>query len=93
MNFEHRKQQHRYIITYDKQLEQFSVGSWTVWRRIPVNGEEGAEGAEVQTAGAETVSAMDKKWRASPLKCTSLDQLHSARMRLELVCPDYGCTF
>ena len=92
MNFSHRTQQHRYIITYDMQLEQFSVGSWTGWRRIQVNGEDqsdlDAEGAEVQMAASETVSTMDAQWLGSPVACTSLDQLHTARMRLELVCPD-----
>ena len=39
MSLSHRKQQHRYIISYDEQLEQFAVGSWTAWRRIPTEGQ------------------------------------------------------
>ena len=83
MIFNHRKQQHRYVITYDEQLEQFSMGSWTAWRRVPAEGQESgefepdAEGAQVQTAAAEAVSDMYTKWQASPLTFSSLDTLHS----------------
>ena len=97
MNFYHRKQQHRYLITYDEQVETpFSVGSWTGWRRVPVNDGAGefdpdAEGALVQTAASKMVSEMDARWQASPLTAASLDILHSAWMGLELPLPLRVC--
>ena len=86
MSLSHRKQQHRYIISYDEQLEQFSVGSWTAWRRIPTEGQASehqqwdpdAKGALVQTALATVISYMCAKWQASQLTFSSLDALHSA---------------
>ena len=78
MSFVHRQQQHRYLITYDDKMEEFSPGSWTAWRRI--DGEAGGDvegaGSVVETASAELVSAMCAKWQASPFTCKSLDALH-----------------
>jgi hypothetical protein len=64
MSFFHRKQQNRYLITFDAQLEEFTVGPWTAWRRIP------ADGIDVSTFDADDSSKV-KLCQTPWLTCTS----------------------
>ena len=64
-SFFHRKQQHRYLITFDAQLEDFSVGSWTAWRRTPANG------TDMSTFDAEDSSNVKLCHTPSQSTCTS----------------------
>jgi hypothetical protein len=64
-SFFHRKQQHRYLITFDAQLEDFSVGSWTAWRRTP------ADGTDMSTFDAEDSSKVKLCHTPSQSTCTS----------------------
>ena len=80
MSFFHRKQQYRYLITFDETLEEFSIGSWTAWRRLPADGVDPTtfqrEESEVKVCSDETKTCMLALWQASPLTSTSLDTLH-----------------
>lgn len=35
MVFYHRNQQRRYLITYERKLDKFSIGTWTSWALVP----------------------------------------------------------
>ena len=78
MSFVFRQQQHRYLITYDEQLGEFSAGSWTAWRRLgPADDDEvEGEGVVVEVSSLELQSAMCAKWVDSPFACKSFDALH-----------------
>ena len=80
MSFVHRGQQHRYLITYDDQLDEFTPGSWKAWRRVALTDGGDMEGEEVQVevSSAEVQSVMCAKWLDSPFACKSLDALHKA---------------
>ena len=56
MVFEHRSQQNRYIISYDTSLEEFSVGPWTSWRRMPAGA--------CATFDRTRMRMMTSRWRA-----------------------------
>ena len=83
MHFGHRKQLHRYLITYDESLEQFGVAAWTAWRRTladpapsGVRFDIDAREAQVEVAPNEAVAKMLAKWQESPLTSSGLDALH-----------------
>ena len=78
MSFHLRKQQHRYLITFDRTLEMFSVGAWTSWQRVIENSGEDPEDPtmQVEIASAEQLASMVAQWDASPLECSSPDAVH-----------------
>lgn len=84
MIFYDRKQQHRLIFTFDPEREQFSVGCWSSWVRVPeATGSKGfnpnAADANIKRAPAVIISNMEALWpTSSMLKNNSKDKLKNA---------------
>ena len=80
MNIFHRKQQYRYLITFDGTREEFSITSWTVWRRVPAAGVDlsnfDPETSNVKVCDDETKVRMCAQYTSAPLTSMSLDTLH-----------------
>ena len=73
MSFFHRRQQYRYLITFDDTREEFSISSWTAWRRVPA---AGVDLSDVKVCDDATEASMCALYTSAPLTSTSLDTLH-----------------
>ena len=86
-----KPQHHRYLITFDKDLQEFSCLAWTSWRRLPaVSGDDSfdPDTSAVQEASQETIATMAKAWETdthihvgSSHQLKRLLQLGPAQMR------------
>ena len=92
--FQHRNQQNRYIISFDPTTENFSVGTWTSWTRMPAVATEpnfDPDSSAVHVAPQLDYDLMCKSWAADTHVCTldskdklkKLSQLGPSQLRHE----------